>query len=250
MYFSVEQWAAWAPGLTTQQDWLRWLATHDAVVSGTSTPALTQMPAMMRRRVNRFGKVALQAAYDAQGQHPPCPVIFASRYGDMARSVGLLQQLAASEPLSPTDFSMSVHNATGALFSIARGDVHAYTAIAAGQETVEAAFIEAISQLSAGELAVLVVFCEEPLPAPFAVFEETESFPRAWACRLARAEPGAGCRLQLMPAASNGPDTDAQVRPKALADMDILRFLVSDADCHWHSVAGRQWQWVRHGAMV
>src|SRR5206468_1426631 len=130
-------------------------------------PALDEMPAMIRRRVERLGRVALQAVYRVQGDTPPCPVVLASRRGDVRRSVQLLSQLAAGETLSPAAFSMSVHNAIGALYSIATKQIGPYTAIAAGEETVEAAFIEALGQLADGEAAVLIVHYDEPLPPPY-----------------------------------------------------------------------------------
>ena len=87
---------------------------------------------MTRRRLNRIGRSALQVAYAVPANHPPCPVIFASRFGDRERSVLLLNALANNESLSPTAFSVSVHNAIGAIFSIERGDTENYIALARG----------------------------------------------------------------------------------------------------------------------
>ena len=47
--FSINAWATWAPGLTDQAAWLDWFAAP-CVVLGDEMPALTEMPAMMRRR--------------------------------------------------------------------------------------------------------------------------------------------------------------------------------------------------------
>ncbi|MBN8466348.1 beta-ketoacyl synthase chain length factor [Corallococcus exiguus] len=251
MGFSVQRWAAWAPGLVNPASWETWLATpHPLPAEGT--PALAAMPAMMRRRVDRLGRIALQAAYDTHVDAPDAPVIFASRYGDLGRSVELLTQLARSEPLSPTSFSLSVHNAIGALYSIARGDTSAYAAIAAGEETVEAAFTEACGLLSDGVPRVMVVVYEEPVPTPWEHFSRDVAFPHAWACLLS-ASTGADA-IHLDCAASAPEDSPASPAepaapvdaPELPADLRALRFLVSGASRWEHATGGRCWRWARH----
>jgi hypothetical protein len=240
MGFSVQRWAAWAPGLVTPASWETWLATpHPLPAEGT--PALAAMPAMMRRRVDRLGRIALQAAYDAHVDAPDAPVIFASRYGDLGRSVELLTQLARSEPLSPTSFSLSVHNAIGALYSIARGDTSAYGAIAAGEETVEAAFTEACGLLSDGVPRVMVVVYDEPVPTPWEHFSRDVAFPHAWACLLSASTSADAIHLDCADAPATSPE--AADLP---ADLRALRFLVSGASRWEHAAGGRRWRWSRH----
>jgi hypothetical protein len=240
--FSVQRWAAWAPGLVDPASWEAWLATpHTLPAEGT--PALQEMPAMMRRRVDRLGRIALQAAYGAHVDAPDAPVLFASRYGDLKRSVELLTQLARSEPLSPTSFSLSVHNAIGALYSIARGDPSSYGAIAAGEETVEAAFTEACGLLADGAPRVMVVVYDEPLPAPWEAFSESAALPHAWACLLARDDGADAVRLGCHAGAPDGAPAGADGLP---VDLRALRFLVSGAKRWEHAVGGRHWRWERH----
>ncbi|WP_308447380.1 beta-ketoacyl synthase chain length factor [Parachitinimonas caeni] len=239
--FAISNWAAWAPGLTDQAAWQHWLRHPSQPEAEAGQPTLSEMPAMMRRRVERLGRIALQASYWGLAEQPSCPVVFASRFGDISRSVDLLQQLAQGETLSPTAFSMSVHNAIGALFSIARADPTSYTAIAAGEETVEAAFTEAIGQLADGAEAVLVVYYDEPLPAPHQHFLPNlpDNFPRAWACRLEHAASG-GISLEC------APHTDATPPASRTADIEILHFLLSESTAHLHIAGKRQWRWQKH----
>lgn len=199
---------------------------------------------MMRRRVDRLGRIALQATYQAHAEAPDAPVLFASRYGDLSRSVELLTQLARAEPLSPTSFSLSVHNAIGALYSIAKGDTSSYGAIAAGEETVEAAFTEACGLLADGAARVLVVIYDEPVPAPWEHFSESVAFPHAWACLLgAHTEEGA-IRLSC----HTGPQGEGPLEADGLpVDLRALRFLVSGARRWEHPVGARRWRWERHG---
>lgn len=121
--FSIVDWAAWAPGLSERSQWLGW-ADAPYPPQGEDTPALAEIPAMQRRRIERLGRMAIQAACwceDGQGADSQVPLVFASRHGDVARSMDLLGALASDQPLSPTGFGLSVHNAIAALYSIARG---------------------------------------------------------------------------------------------------------------------------------
>jgi hypothetical protein len=246
--FAVDRWAAWAPGLAAREDWLRWLE-RPAAISSEGMPALPEVAPMTRRRIDLLGRMALQTAYWNSIDTACCPVVFASRWGDSKRSLSLLTQLASGEALSPTAFSMSVHNAIGALFSIARQDPGNYTAIASGPETVEAAFCEATGMLADGAPAVMVVYYEEPLPVPFTQFEDPASFPHAWACRVVQA-PCGGISLSAHSATddANSDGASQVLNDDGLigADLSALRFLTSDQPSYTHRVGMRRWQWSRH----
>ena len=78
---------------------------------------------MQRRRIERLGRMAIQAAcWCQEAEESGVPLVFASRHGDVARSADLLNSLADDAALSPTAFGLSVHNAVAALYSITRGN--------------------------------------------------------------------------------------------------------------------------------
>ena len=248
--FSCQAWAAWAPGLENAADWQQWLAAPQPRPPSDDAPALAEVPAMMRRRIDRLGRMALQVAYWCQAPataNDPAPaLVFASRYGDVARSVGLLGQLASAEPLSPIGFSMSVHNAIAALYSIVRADTQSYSTVAAGAETIHAAVTEALGLLADGHAQVLLVYYDEPLPAPFAHFGATEDFARAWACRLSLAQAGDGELLQLQVEPS-APD-QARAHCGLPPDLEVLRFLLSHTPELQQCLGARTWRWQRRCA--
>lgn len=216
-------------------------AASPGAAGGDPLPALAAMPAMMRRRVEPLGRIALHAAYASRGADAPLPVVFASRYGDVARSITLLRQLVGGETPSPTAFSLSVHNAIGALWSIASGDTAPYTAIAAGDETVEAAFIEALGLLADGTPAAMVVCYDEPLPPPYDIYAGHADTAHAWACRVAPVDEG-GFSLT-----SRLAGTDAVAAPAdRVADRRVLEFFHSDAERLTHQAGARVWEWRRH----
>lgn len=237
MGFAIKQWAAWAPGLTTQDAWREWLRNpHTLPVEGK--PELLELPAMQRRRINRLGRMALQVAYWCcahESQPLNCPVIFASRHGDVMRSETLLRSLASDEPLSPTDFSMSVHNAIGALFSIARNDTNNYLAIAAGTITVETAFVEAIALLATEAEQVLMVVYDEPLPSSYSEFADELAYPFAWACVLTSGS------IDL---AWQAPSASTQNEKSALPhSLEVLSLLIGEKTSITHHTAESSWFW-------
>jgi hypothetical protein len=166
---SPGQWSAWA-----QEPW---------TIAGDEEPKVAAMPAMLRRRAGFLGRMALEVAYACLGQDAGVPTVFCSRHGEVGRAIGLLGELARGEPLSPTAFGLAVHNASAGLFSIARADRANHVALAAGAATLEHAVIEACGLLADGAPMVLLVACDEPLPAPLAHFEDCteQAFAFAWA---------------------------------------------------------------------
>src|SRR4051812_15398442 len=107
--FSIAAHSAWAPGITTPQEWDRWTQAPFRIGEGPD-PALGAMPAMLRRRAGFLGKMALEVAYRCLDGRTGIPTVFCSRHGEVTRAVELLGELAAGEALSPTAFGLAVHN--------------------------------------------------------------------------------------------------------------------------------------------
>lgn len=240
--FAIPAWAAFAPGLVTPAQWAAWAGREPELPCGPAAADLPQVPAMVRRRLSPLGRTALQAAFDVHEPAAEVPVVFGSRYGDAGRSLELLAQLVRGEPLSPTAFGLSVHNAIGAMYAIIRGDRANHVAVAAGDATPAAAVIEAAGLLADGAPEVLVVHCEAPLPDPYAGFDDHPACLFAWAWRVTRPVEGAPrYSLAVGPAGDAG---DARL-PHAL---DLMRFVASGAAALRRSAAHGTWTWRRHDA--
>jgi len=216
------------------------------------------MPAMMRRRVDRLGRLACQVAYWCQPA-AGAPMVFASRYGDATRSLALLGDLVKGEPISPAGFGLSVHNAVSALYSIAQGHTDNTVVVAGGRATVAAALAEAAALLADGAPEVLVVFYEAPLPGSYAVFEDEAACEYAWAWRVASpgrcgqlAADSTALKLELSVDEAGG-ITDAGTAhwPAGLA---LLRHMLqaaaqeaaAPAALLRHDRPGTQWTWSAH----
>ena len=205
---------------------------------------------MLRRRASPTGKMALEAAYQCLPAQSDIPVIFASRHGECARSVDLLTELAGNAPLSPTAFSLSVHNANAGLFSIARGDRGNSIAIAAGPGTVEHALIEACGLLADGAPQVLLVMSDSPPPAALSNYNDCaeQGYAWAWLLQPAATEHAGECFSLSWSAADETVDPAVNLvnLTTAPAGLDILRFFLR-RDTELARVAnGRRWCWSRH----
>ncbi|OWY28750.1 beta-ketoacyl synthase chain length factor [Herbaspirillum robiniae] len=252
--FSVASHAAWVPGVDSAEAWQQWI-NGDLRAAGSGEPAVKAMPPMLRRRASPAGKLALENAYavlPADDAADDIPIVFASRHGECARSVELLQELAAGAPLSPASFSLSVHNANAGLFSIARRARGNGIAVAAGRSTIEHAVIEACSLLADGAPRVLLVAADGPLPEVFAQFADCREQAFGWAWLMQAADenaPLAGMSLQW-----SADDASAETNATAKAadetapgGIDVLRFFLdASARSLVRRADGRRWHWMRH----
>jgi hypothetical protein len=220
--------------------WKQW-ARDSYTISGCSDAPLSAMAPLLRRRAGFLNRMALEVAYQCLGSNTDVPTIFASRHGEASRSVDLLLDLGSGQPLSPTSFGLSVHNATGGLFSIARRDHANDIALAAGQSTVEHAVIEATGLIALGEPWVLLVVYDGPLPEVYAPFQDCREQPFAWAWLL---EAPADDVISL--SWSGGLTRDCANFRELPAGLEILRFYLRQDNFLQRTCDGFRWQWCRH----
>lgn len=223
-----------APGIRHRRAW------HQApsrLVDAGQQPDVSALPAMQRRRLSRLARMAFHVAWPLSEAHPQLPMVFASRHGETPRTLTILTDLAHGEPLSPTQFSLSVHNAIIGLWSIQRGDHSEMTAIAGAGDGLENAVLEACGMLHDGAPAVLLVIAEETPPELYAPFIDDVPFPYAVGLLLT---PGDDWQLQLSRA--NGASSEW---PHAL---NLVRALCSDQPTLQHHWKSRQWTWLRSNA--
>ncbi|MDB5857452.1 MAG: hypothetical protein JWQ76_1141 [Ramlibacter sp.] len=238
--FAITDWAAAAPGLHAPTDWRAW-ARAPRRPEGALEARLDAMPAMQRRRLNPLGRAAAQVAWDCHAPGTGTPVVFASGHGDAQRCLQLLKEFAATGAASPTDFTFSVHNAIGAMYSISRSDQASYTSLAAGPASAAAGVVEACALLADGAQSVLLVCYDAPLPGEYAVFAREAPVAYAWAWRITAARPGEP-HFGLEWSADGGEEAGGDL-PFGL---QALQFTLSDAVQHSARAGGSRWTWSRH----
>ncbi|WP_024304134.1 beta-ketoacyl synthase chain length factor [Pseudogulbenkiania sp. MAI-1] len=156
-------WAAWSPLASEPGEW-RALRLPAAVVEAVDFPACRFVEAGLRRRLSPLARMTLHVARQCAADRPELRVVFASRHGEVNRTHLMLEALAGDEELSPTLFSLSVHNAIAGLLSIIRRDTAPATAVAAGAESLGAGLLQAaLEQMACPEQPVLLLYADLPL---------------------------------------------------------------------------------------
>jgi len=181
----LESWGAIAPGLETHDDWSDWLKSPSPIDEPLGKISLKQFPPMLRRRFSALGKCAMGAALPLLSESDFIPSVFASRHGDTALTLSLLEEMGLEEPLSPTGFSLAVHNAVSGLFTIGRKDTLASTSIAAMEGLVLQSLFEVAAQLQEVERVLCVIY-DIPLPELYTRYSQSDPFPYAIAMIFSR----------------------------------------------------------------
>jgi len=229
--FCIARWKAWAPGTDEAEGWRAWFKGAQSD-EAHSQPDVNFLPPLLRRRLDRHGRMALATAWPCTEGLPTVPCVFASRHGSLDRTLGLLTGLAAGDMLSPTDFSLSVHNSTVGLYSIARGDRAPATAMAAGADSLGMGMIEGANMIAAGAERVLVCYADDVVPEAYRPHIATEPARTPFSVSLLlTAAPDAALRCRLTRY------TDA---PTETPENALMRFLMDGADS---SVLGVHQPW-------
>lgn len=187
LHFKLQSWNAFAPGLESHSAWREWIDAPSELPSELAKTSLKQIPPLLRRRFTELGRCAAGAALPLLDSIDSIPGVFASRHGDTPLTLSLLEGIAKGEPMSPTGFSLAVHNALSGLLSIARKDLSEVTAIAATDNLIPNALIEAITQLQ-DRPRVLCVIYDVPPPELYRPYCDSLPFPYALAMILSREE--------------------------------------------------------------
>lgn len=201
--FIIQKWAAWP---SSQDD-------AGQMARQREKELLAPVPGLLRRRLSRLAKTVFCAANQCIEDAIPMPVVFSSSHGELARSFALMQMLEAGEEISPTAFSLSVHNAIAGLFSMASHNTLQSTVIAPGAEGMSAAFIESAGLLLEGAGRVLLIFYDEPLVDfyPAAPFPLSAPDTTALALRISNRGPGMKIHMSSTEQAGNDGEQPVQL---------------------------------------
>jgi hypothetical protein len=199
--------AAWAPGVESEDEWRSW-ARAPRPLPTQGAPDGRFLPAMLRRRCTPLSKAMLHVAFEAcpEPERGAVRTVFASRHGENHEAFPLFDLVVSGEPLSPTRFTHTVHNAQAALYSIATGNRCAASAIAGEKDTFGAGLQEALCHLEREpDRPTLLVFGEVPV-ADFAVDRIGEPLATfAVALLLAQGEEGVPLGYELLASEMEAP---------------------------------------------
>lgn len=155
----------WLPGFASFAAWSA--GARDPLVTVPKGDALGKIH---RRRASPLGRALSDASSEALRaagiEMSAVPSVIGSALGEASTLIRLLEQMwRGLEPMSPADFTLSVHNAAAGVMSIAAGNRGFTTSIAADHDTPTSALFEGIGLVVTENVPVLVVCGDEAAPA-------------------------------------------------------------------------------------
>ena len=169
----------------TKEDWQKYF---DGIkdIDLECKPDVSFLPPMFRRKLSPLNRMIFCTSnlLSCETSFNNIPFVFSSRHGELDLSLKLINSILQKNPMSPAGFSMSVHNSPAGLYSIHNKNTQATTAIAAAEDSLKMAFIEAQAQLLANPM-VLLCYADTPMPDVYKCFSDNIAYPQfsAWPAR-------------------------------------------------------------------
>lgn len=237
--FVVRKWNSWVPGIKSHADWQHLLHLKDLGQS-EKAPLPAAIPKLLQRRLSPLARAVFNAADACMDNSKSPPIVFSSAHGEVNKSLEMLKSIQGGEGVSPTAFSLSVHNAISGLFSIAYTNHQEITVIASAQDGIAPAFIEALGLLQEGNIEVLIVLYDEQLSDFYPSLPPALLAPASVALALKIALQGKGLPLQLCRSSEPRHDDGEH----ALQIFTFLNFLMSDQ--HSLHLGNHRHSWIWH----
>lgn len=233
----------------TLQHWCLWQSEEPPLVnhwpSGEVLPYnggsadVGFLPMMQSRRLSPLARAASAVAWHCRQKSGDMPSVFFSSHGESQYYFEMLDGIAAREDVSPSRFSLCVHNAIAGLSSLHSASFQSTVSLSGGTEGLFAAFLEAAGMLLETP-KVLVVWYEQPLPDAYRAYLATSETTWALAMVLSGAgEPGPQLQLARRP----GKDQSATEDSTKILVQAILENRRSSC-CHLDRSI---WQWSLNG---
>ncbi len=225
--FIISNWHVWPP-----------MGSDDDELGENQKELLATVPKMLKRRLSPLAKIVFCAASPCLQEKKRIPIVFSSTHGELAKSFEMMEMIQAGEDISPTAFSLSVHNAIAGLFAMYFDNNCETTVVAPGEEGIAGAFIEACGILQEGEDEVLVVFYDEPLVSfyPSDPFQLSTDQSCAVALLISRSGSGMPVRLRCLP--QTGDDGEQPMQLPLL-----IHFLSETGEKLTIHTARHSWSW-------
>lgn len=129
-----------------------------SVIDPGEMPDVSFSPPIMRRRLSPLQKLFFALAHSVESS-APATTVFASRDGEDLLTRRIVDEFHADGTVSPQRFSSSVYNAAPGLWSVLTRNRAPYTAIAAGEDTIECGLLELF--MHGAQSPATLVYAEE-----------------------------------------------------------------------------------------
>ncbi|UJD88151.1 beta-ketoacyl synthase chain length factor [Rahnella aquatilis] len=240
MKFSLDivDWRAVALGVDSCEHWIQWARCSDINTFSGANPKSQQIPMMSARRMSIGSRFAVDSGLALLVNNNVDAAIFTSRHGELEKTGRILHSLAGGEALSPTEFSMSVHNTAAGWLTIISKNPLPVTSLTAGKDSFHQGMLEAQAMLATGASRVMLVDFDGEIPDIYNESVNSEFLPYAVAIILT-----AGDTLKCQRISLSGED----MNPELPQSLQFLRGYLSSSPLFHISVDNRHsWQWVRN----
>ncbi len=230
--FSLEHWRLWhSATVTSHQTW-----PGGEVLPHVAGGADVQfIPMLQRRRMSPLARAACAVAWQCREKAGDLPAVYCSLHGESQDYFGLLEELSRNQPLSPSRFSLCVHNAIAGLFSIQSRCTLPYVALAGGSDGLFAAFLEAAGLLLETPRVLLVCY-EQPLPQAYQAYLTTSD--TTWALAMVLSRPTAGKRQLCLSRDLFDPPSFGR-EPSS----DLIQAILTDSHRGYTQLERATWHW-------
>lgn len=220
----IKKWSAWAPGLSSKQDWLDWASGSMQLQANDEAPDLKHLPPVSRRRLSQLSKMVLEVGHNLLAGEKKVVTIFCSHHGEIRRQHAITKGLIQSGEVSPATFSFSVFNTPVSLLSIHERSHEPAMVLLAGKNGLITGLTALLSQLnSQPDLDVLLLFSDERLPVDYQALDEDTNDPFAFGCVIGRPGPGEGLTITCSFSNDINVANNQDMHP-----LHFLKWLISD----------------------
>lgn len=171
MKFYARSLKAWAPGVTTAEEWLKWSRGELTILNEKLSPKLEFTDAMFRRRFSQITKMTIQVIHDVVEECPAARdyrIIFSSFRGEIEREFAIDRMIIEEKMILPAAFSLSVFNTPVAAASIALGMKKGYSCIYPSKGNFRDVLLGTLAPIFCGdEKEVLLVYADEKIPEEY-----------------------------------------------------------------------------------
>ena len=183
----ISRLSAWAPGISSNDEWTEWANGKKEIVCGDKGPEITFTDPIFRRRLSQISKMTIQVIHDLLPLDENTALFFLSFRGELSRQYQINKTLIKEKSLMPAAFSLSVFNTPIALATIAFGLKGGYSAVYPGNNSFTAGFKAAAAALLCGNKTELVfVYADEEPPEEYKDLCKDCDPPLAFALLLSR----------------------------------------------------------------
>ena len=151
-------------GLTSKENLREWAKKPSVLSDDLPFKKYEYIPMMQARRMSQATGLACENFLEILHEHQIESAVFLSEHGELERSHKIIEALSSNNNISPTDFSMSVHNVAAGLSTILSKQSIEVSSISAGQDGLAQALYEILVFLESGAKNVLLIAFDGAIP--------------------------------------------------------------------------------------